>query len=405
MGDAPQHGIHYNGGLDDSFPEGDPDGVTAEKIFSELQRKHIILVFGQLNEHTNAMIAQLQREVVPFGSNLFLTYNCGTDMDDFLTSTLHKTVSLTAEHGYQQHRGKEKPLSLVNVSWDLSPLWSDEEAGEVITLEAYNGGDLHPLLDLLVDGPNTKTRQITFRMTLNPVEKGEMRFAFYAIITEGRNWLFRKRVKKGMTKVSRYEGSHNSRKDLVNQAHIQAVATFLAKEFTLKLVKVGRKEKFVYVPVELLRITGRMTGDNFFSLEPFIPGTYVKFNSNNGFVDKALEVLHPLIQTFSHFTYSYSRGLLMVTDVQGVVEKEGNYTLTDPAVHTADPNYLRDLTNLGLEGMAAFFRTHVCNDFCRLLCLDLPENLNAEIPIGPHLGATDAQAAEADREAVYHSFR
>jgi hypothetical protein len=208
-----------------------------------------------------------------------------------------------------------------------------------------------------------------------------------------------------MTKVSRYEGSHNSRKVLVDQAHIQAVATFLGKEFTLKLATVGTKNKIVYVSVELLRIPGRTTGDSFFSLEPFIPGNYVKFNNNNGFVDKALEISHPLMQTFSHFTYSYSKGLVMVTDVQGVVESDGNYKLTDPAIHTADSSTcLKDPTNLGRDGMAAFFATHVCNSFCRALSLKLPENLDASAPIEPHLGVQDDLASEADREEAFPAF-
>ena len=406
LGDAPQHGKQYNGGEDDSFPEGDLEGMTSDKIFYELRQKGIILVFGELKSKTDAMIAQLKREVALFGSNLFLTYNCDTDMSDFLTNALHTTVSLTRADMHERHgRGQEKPLTLVRLNWDFSPqLWGDEEEGNVYTFEAYSGGDLHPLYDLMFDGPNTLERQVSLRMTRNPVERGEQRFAFYVLVTEGRDWIFWKRMKKGMTKISRYEGSHNSKAALVNQAHIQEVARFLGQEFTLQLAKHSRKEKVIYVPVELLRIPGRTTGDNFYSLEPFIPGNYVKFNNNNGFVDKALEALHPLMQTFSHFTYSYSKGLVTVTDVQGVVEQGGIYTLTDPAVHTADPTCLQDPTNLGREGMATFFKTHTCNDVCRLLALELPENLNVGVPIEPHVGVTDPRAAEADRESLYPSL-
>ena len=407
MGDAPQHGTQYSGGKGDSLPDGDPDGITAAMIFSELQKKHITLVFCKLKEYTNTMTAQLKVDVVPFGSELFLESNFGGEMTSFLTATLHRTTSLTAGHGggHHHHHGKEKPFILTPAAWTLNTLWGPEELGEIISFEAYNGGDLHPLLDILADGPGAKTRSTTVRMTLNPVEKGEMRFAFYAKIIEGSGWVWQKKEKKGMTKVSRYEGSHNSRKALMDQAHIQAVATFLGKEFTLKLAKLGKTKKVVYVPVELLRIPGRTSGDTIFSLEPFIDGNYVKFNNNNGFVDKALEASHPLMQTFSHFTYSYSQGLVMVTDVQGVVKDAATYMLTDPAIHTADSKTcLADQTNLGREGMGTFFLTHVCNNFCRLMLLKRPEDLDVSAPIEPQLGIPDDQSSEADREDAYTSF-
>jgi hypothetical protein len=187
MGDAPQHGTQYSGGNGDDLPGGDPDGITAAMIFSELKNKHITLVFCKLTDYTNIMIAQLKLDAVPFGSDIFMEYNFGGEMTAFLTATIHKTTSLTAGHGgHHHHRGKEKPLTLTPARWILDGLWGPEEACEVITFEAYNGGDLHPLLDILADGPNAKTRNATVRMTLNPVDKGEMRLAFYAKIIEAR---------------------------------------------------------------------------------------------------------------------------------------------------------------------------------------------------------------------------
>lgn len=405
MGDSPQHGTQYSGGNGDSLPGGDQDGVTAAMIFSELQNKHINLIFCKLTENTNLMIAQMKLDSEPYGSIQFLCDNFGGEMTAFLTNSLHRTISLTAMHGHYHHRGIEKPYILTPALWNLDELWGSEEACEVLTFEAYHGGDLHPLLDILIDGPNAKARKATVRMTLNPVEKGEMRFAFYGKIIEESDWKLSKREKKVITKVSRYEGSHNSRNSLINQAHIQAVATLLAKEFTLKLAACRQNKKVVYVSVELLRIHGRTTGDSLFVLEPFIPGRYVKFNNNNGFVDKDLEVMHPLMQTFSHFTYSYSSGVVMVTDVQGVIESEGNYKLTDPAIHTADPStYLKDPTNLGKDGMAAFFHTHICNHFCQTLFLKRPENLDVGTSIDQAVGFYDNSHAESDREDSFLSF-
>jgi hypothetical protein len=86
------------------------------------------------------------------------------------------------------------------------------------------------------------------------------------------------------------------------------------------------------------------------------------------------------LAAFSHFTYVRSSGEMMVVDLQGSLqERQPNkagrerpkFLLTDPALHTDDglsnKNYGR--TNLGRRGMNAFFKTHQCNAFCRLLNL------------------------------------
>ena len=137
------------------------------------------------------------------------------------------------------------------------------------------------------------------------------------------------------------------------------------------------------------------------SLEPFIEGTYLKFNNNNGHVEKMLEASHSIMQTFSHFTYSYSNGMLMVTDLQGVVNN-GTYKLTDPAIHTADPKkYLKDPTNLGDKGMSAFFVTHTCNRFCRELALKSPAELDTNLVLEE---SEAGDMLDADREAIYTQF-
>jgi len=107
------------------------------------------------------------------------------------------------------------------------------------------------------------------------------------------------------------------------------------------------------------------------------------------------------MQAFSHFTHFYSKGRAMVTDLQGIVEKDIIYLLTDPAVHTADPAQLKDPTNFGAEGMSAFFHSHVCNTFCELLNLKLPNNLDVNAPIEPDFSSTDGLSSEAYRDMTY----
>jgi hypothetical protein len=86
------------------------------------------------------------------------------------------------------------------------------------------------------------------------------------------------------------------------------------------------------------------------------------------------------LTAFSHFTYVCSRGPMMVVDLQeSFQERQPNeagserskFLWTDPALHN---NHTQSATNfgrtkLGRRGIKAFFETHQCNAYCRLLNL------------------------------------
>lgn len=81
-------------------------------------------------------------------------------------------------------------------------------------------------------------------------------------------------------------------------------------------------------------------------------------------------------QAFTHFTHAYTRGKMMVCDLQGVFEPRARpptFELTDPVIHFASNRGRVNVygrTDRGREGMRAFFRTHTCNGVCTLLGLD-----------------------------------
>ena len=94
-----------------------------------------------------------------------------------------------------------------------------------------------------------------------------------------------------------------------------------------------------------------------------MPGEYVKYNNNQMYVHEVNDPINQAAQAFSHFTFERSWGRFLVCDLQGV-----GRLLTDPGIHTQDPNRFKlSDTNLNSDGFKFFFCTHKCNDICRRL--------------------------------------
>ena len=101
-----------------------------------------------------------------------------------------------------------------------------------------------------------------------------------------------------------------------------------------------------------------------YSVERFIKGEFLKFNSNGGYLNPSYE----MAQAFSHYSFHVCDGRLMVLDIQGffdTVTKE--YLLTDPAIMTDDYELLPTATNLGKDAMMDFLKVHKCGPLCQAL--------------------------------------
>uniref|UniRef100_A0A4W5PAD7 non-specific serine/threonine protein kinase n=1 Tax=Hucho hucho TaxID=62062 RepID=A0A4W5PAD7_9TELE len=111
-----------------------------------------------------------------------------------------------------------------------------------------------------------------------------------------------------------------------------------------------------------------------FAIEECITGEFRKFNNNNGDEIVPTNLLEETMLAFSHWTYEYTRGELLVLDLQGVGE-----ILTDPSVIKSGEKGSYDMifgpANLGDDAIRNFQAKHHCNSCCRKLKLpDLKRN-------------------------------
>uniref|UniRef100_A0A8C4MC23 non-specific serine/threonine protein kinase n=1 Tax=Equus asinus asinus TaxID=83772 RepID=A0A8C4MC23_EQUAS len=112
-----------------------------------------------------------------------------------------------------------------------------------------------------------------------------------------------------------------------------------------------------------------------FAVEECMTGEFRKYNNNNGDEIIPTNTLEEIMLAFSHWTYEYTRGELLVLDLQGVGEN-----LTDPSVIKAEEKRSCDMVfgpaNLGEDAIKNFRAKHHCNSCCRKLKLPGKHFLN-----------------------------
>ncbi|KAM8972276.1 transient receptor potential cation channel subfamily M member 7 [Pelodytes ibericus] len=111
-----------------------------------------------------------------------------------------------------------------------------------------------------------------------------------------------------------------------------------------------------------------------FAIEECMTGEFRKYNNNNGDESIPTNILEETMLAFSHWTFEYTRGELLVLDLQGVGEN-----LTDPSVIKSGEKRSSDMVfgpaNLGDDAIKNFRAKHHCNSCCRKLKLpDLKRN-------------------------------
>ncbi|KAM0338320.1 hypothetical protein ACHAPU_011372 [Fusarium lateritium] len=212
------------------------------------------------------------------------------------------------------------------------------------------------LNDMMAHDDNIKLNvmELTVHKRRLPFAQGALRLAYCAKTSHSTNPYVVKTFKRGGKRLAH----------LAEDMRCQALCKAFALEFN---ALTGDKHAIDFIVTTCLKGKNGDSGTDYISLEPFIEGDYVKYNNNCSYVneDNPEDEFNKAAQAFSHFTYERSWGSFLVCDLQGV-----GHVLTDPAIHTLDPERFKLAdTNLGKEGFKFFFATHVCNDICKKLVL------------------------------------
>ncbi|KAJ6238830.1 eukaryotic elongation factor 2 kinase-related [Anaeramoeba flamelloides] len=156
------------------------------------------------------------------------------------------------------------------------------------------------------------------------------------------------------------KSTEDQKQDSIKEMVIQTLTKNLAQKFNSLL----QKQVINYLDVFVYYVPG-FKKNQFLCVEPFIEGTFTKWSNNGKW--KYDFTKHTLIHCFSHWSYQFTKKKLLVVDLQGV-----DNVLTDPSIHFVDSK-LDLISNLGENGIAEWFRTHLCSENCKRFNLEKNE--------------------------------
>jgi hypothetical protein len=391
IADAPPHGSRMNGGVGDEFGgnvDGRPGDMKPEEFFERLKQLNVAYYFAEIDHCTKQMVEVFSK---CYGKpvDVLDVRDAGT-IGMSVTKSVMETVGATSSDATVKHS-----KGLVSRKYTLEKIEPNFAAIAPSKISVVKYALPQSIEDVISFKPMQSTINFGLaKVAPHPFDCGSVRLAYYAQI------LFPDKEHTGEFTADPHVFKEYlmlpTRPDLDQSRFMvdletQTVAAMLAFEFNKRIGKTTvAPYKIKFLVAKVVRFETSPGVFRFMAAEKRYRGAVdmVKFTNNYKFVRRDLAASPSsskssdspsspdeqvkLCVAFSHFTYEFSREYLLVCDLQGVVVEEGKkkkvLLLTDPAIHC--PSHLRfGKTNLQERGIAAFFKTHKCNEYCHALGL------------------------------------
>ncbi|PKC16919.1 kinase-like protein [Rhizophagus irregularis] len=362
IGDYPPHGRRFTSLEDDKYPDGDPNGLTAESVLEKMQSKNILYFFGKITDYTDTML-EIFRSIIGEFPVFDLVGGDPIVLVDKLikatSSSITIAVSLTSMIGSNSRdsiytlQQRKLDMDPNEPNWDILPLQKG-------TLLWYC---IPETLDNLKNSKyfnksNLFSKSFSFKIASQPFSAGVEKYAYFARDVKSKP--AKEMVMKEYLKVGE---RNNPLEKYLEAVEVSTVAHFLSMKFNL-IAERKNISKVNFLNVKLLRCSSIDVRTRYYAIEPRLNAEYKRFNVNTGVITK----LRDTLEAFAHFTYEYTEGYLVVCDLQGI-ELIDEFLLTDPAIHCIDPLRFGG-TNFGEKGISELFlANHRCNDICKKLKL------------------------------------
>uniref|UniRef100_U9UKU7 Alpha-type protein kinase domain-containing protein n=1 Tax=Rhizophagus irregularis (strain DAOM 181602 / DAOM 197198 / MUCL 43194) TaxID=747089 RepID=U9UKU7_RHIID len=368
IGDNPPHGGNFTN-LTDNYPNGDPYGLTAENVLEKMKSKSILYFFGKITNETDKMLkifSGIIGEIPVFDLMEDDSIKLFEKFIKFVSSSITTSVTLVSVIGSNSKDIYALQQRKLNMNPN-EPNWDNLKLQKGNLLWYYC---IPKTLDDLknpgyFNKSNLSYKSFTFKIASQPFSAGAEKYAYFARDIKSKPE--KEIVMKEYLKV----GRNKSFERYLEAVEVSTVAHFLSTKFNL-IAEKKNISKVNFLEVKLLRVCNR-----YYTIEPKLNAEYKRFNSNTGVISK----LRHTLEAFAHFTYEYTKGYLVVCDLQGIEITDklltfqgievvtDEFLLTDPAIHCINPLRFGG-TNIGKKGInELFLANHRCNDICKKLKL------------------------------------
>ncbi|CAG8682531.1 3199_t:CDS:2, partial [Racocetra persica] len=268
IGDCPPHGRRFTT-LGDNYPDGDPNGLTAECVLEKMQSKNIFYVFGKIMKKADNMI-EVFRSIIDEFQIFELVSNDPLELINKFVAETTRSVNMSVNMFITLTPYRRDINSIV-------PDWERLLPRKGIILCYYLPKNIEELQNTLYfEKENLIAKHFDFKIAPEPFAEGEERYGYFAINTKCN-------PPRRVYKINSVAGRKNI--PLVNFVRVH-------------LVRATMSSRMVY-----------------YSVEPELQDAeFRRFNSNSGFITE----YRPVLEAFSHFTYQHTDGYLVVCDLQRV---------------------------------------------------------------------------------------
>ena len=381
--DAPAHGMSYHKPqYSDDYPDDDKDQLL-EKLISHYKKSRINLVIVKCTNICDMMIEKIRRNYESSINKLTVIELLHEDelKKDFAKNFLENMTKNISESMRNSrfnnfHKIQPKAQAAIPVFNTTKMLFEKKFKGKIHT--ASINGLIYEELKYNYTLELSESNEFEFKVSSARIGAG-LFSECYKMTVDGDEGYVAKIRKEIISDIN----------DLKPDVEGNAFVIYFAEKFNyylkVKEKEIARfsseiyKEKLIRVlPVVIMENieTDKFKKAIFFLAQKLMNGEYIKFNNNYGWVNKdQMGTPGFMAQAFSHFTYEYSMGTMIITDIQGIVNEDGGLSITDPAIHSMFYKGKFGLTNHGKVGIMRFFSTHNCNEICKKLKLADPKKI------------------------------
>lgn len=366
--DAPTHGLSYHDPkILDDFPNEDKAKINLETISKYYSACNIELIVYKCSNSVDKMISVIDENYKfhDYKKSVISLQEAATQGAALLAKVFASTCSESISTKHASTQAKNIPSSIFSGQDEIT--WNDTIMEQSYTFAIYMG--------TIVDLQFTKSKPIV-QIGIDRIVMGAYMLGMRKIASGAFKdcYQFRNEREQYIAKIYNSRNEIKSIDNIRSELDAVVVGDYFARKFN-ELCHPALQITFldthiVEVSKEVLSNNPIFRGNRFFIAERFMKGKYVKYNNNCGWINAKLMGTeeYNILQAFSHFSFCYSLGNLIIVDIQGT-KIEGKIHLTDPVIHSDINSYIFGKTNGQSLGISQFFQTHECNIYCHRLNL------------------------------------